>query len=945
MERDDVTAAVSDKTDLGTVRGGVPRLYAHRHISALALLLASTVCATGAQAQAVTPNLVSACAGVSLPPSVVTGIIAPVVDGIVAPTETTVNGLLGIVTPLNIDTTTLLGNAAAGAPITLQVLNQAGTVVGPADRCDVRADSFGLNTQGGVAIGGNRITGLGTNGLDAAAGEANSIAFGNSAVTDATAPGAIAFGAGAGVGAGAISGTALGTGAQVTAANGVALGAGSVAARGALAGYGALGLVGPQASAGEVSVGAAGAERQITNVAAGSAPTDAVNVAQLAGVAAQVGTVAGNAVFYDDPARTRVSLGGAGTGVPPVVLGNVASGTVAAGSTEAVNGDQLFATNGAVTNNSTAITNLTNNVANGAIGPVRYADPATPTVPNGGVPTNDVTLVGAGAGAVGLHNIRDGALGAGSTDAVNGGQMAGLGGSVAAAIGGSSAYDPATNAVTTGLSLGGVTYGSVQAAFDAVNGSVNGGAGNRFFRVQSVGGDAAVAADDAVAIGPDATVSAANSVALGRGATAARGANAGYAAIGLAAPQASAGEVSIGAAGSARQLTNVAAGSADTDAVNVAQLAGVAGQVTALGTSAVQYDGADRTRVTLAGTGGTTISNVRSGAVSATSTDAVNGAQLFATNAAITTNSTAITNLANSVANGGTGPVRYSDPISPTTPNGGTPTNDLTLVGAAAAPVALHNVANGAIVSGSTDAVNGGQIYGLALTAVNAVAYDTDATGTRTNTVTLQGGDPAAAVRVTNVAAGAVAAGSTDAVNGGQLQATNQAVAAVQTTAGTALTLGQNSVQYDNPRRSDITLGSGGGTAASAPVALHNVAAGTSATDAVNVAQLGSGLSNAVGQANAYTDQRLAAVSFDLRRVRRDSAAGTAGALAAAGLPQAYEAGRGMIAFAGGTYRGQSAFALGLSKAMDDGHTVVKLSGTYDTQNRVGGAAGVGYQF
>ncbi|WP_156677945.1 YadA family autotransporter adhesin [Sphingomonas profundi] len=917
----------------------------NRSTSTLALLLASTFGASQAQAQSVTPNLVSACSGISLPPSVVTGIIAPIVNGIVAPTEGTVNSLLGIVTPLDIDTVTLLANAAAGAPITLQVLNQAGTVVGPADRCDLRADSFGLNTQGGVAIGGNRITGLGTNGLDAFAGEASSIAFGNSAVTDATATGAIAFGTGAGVGAGAVGGAALGTGAQVIAANGVALGAGSMAARGALASYGALGLIAPQTSSGEVSVGMPGAERQITNVAAGSAPTDAVNVAQLAGVAAQVGTVAGNVVLYDDVSRSRVSLGGVGTSAPPVVLGNVAPGTVAAGSTEAVNGGQLFAANGAVTNNSTAITNLTNNVSNGALGPVRYADPAAPTVPNGGIPTNDVTLAGEAAGPVGLHNVRDGVLGAGSTDAVNGGQVAGLGGSVAAAIGGGSAYDSATNLVTTGLTLGGVSYGSIQAAFDAVNGTVNGGAGNRFFRVQSARGDAVVSADDTVAIGPDAIVSAANSVALGAGAAAARGANAGYAAIGLSSPQTSTGEVSIGATGAERQLTNVAAGSADTDAVNVAQLAGVAEQVAALGGSAVQYDGADRTTVTLAGAGGTTISNVRAGALSDTSTDAVNGAQLFATNAATTANSNAITNLTNSVANGGTGPVRYSSPGSATTPNGGTPTNDLTLVGAAAAPVALHNVASGAIAAGSTDAVNGGQIFDLALTAVNAVAYNTDTTGARTNTVTLQGGNPATPVTVTNVAPGAVAAGSTDAVNGGQLQATNQAVVAAQATAGTALTLGQNSVQYDSPRRSDITLGSGAGGGSGAPVALHNVAAGTSATDAVNVAQLGSGLSNAIGQANNYTDQRLAAVNFDLRRVRRDSAAGTAGALAAASLPQAYEAGRGMVAFAGGTYRGQSAFALGLSKAMDDGHTVVKLSGSYDTQNRVGGAAGVGYQF
>jgi autotransporter adhesin len=652
--------------------------------------------------------------------------------------------------------------------------------------------------------------------------------------------------------------------------------------------------------------------------------------------------VADTAVLYDGPAKDRVTLAGAGG----TTVTNVAPGAVNAGSTDAVNGAQLFATNNGVTNNTNAITNLTTNITNGALGTVQYSNSATPTVPNGGTPTNDLTLVGAAAAPVGLHNVRDGVLAAGSTDAVNGGQIVALGNSVAGALGGSSAYDPATNSLLPGLTYGGTTYNSVQAAFDAVNGAVNGGGGIRYFHVQSTRGDSIVSANDSMAIGPEAVASAGNSVALGTGAAATRGANAGYTAVGLAGPQNSAGELSVGSAGAERQITNVAAGSAPTDAVNVAQLTGVADQVAALGANAVQYDDASKGSVTLAGAGGTTLTNVKAGAVTATSTDAVNGSQLNATNQNVANNATAITNLTTSVANGGTGPVQYSNAATPTTPNGGTRTNDLTLVGAAAAPVALHNVGNGTIAAGSTDAVNGGQIYGLALTAVNAVSYDTDAAGNRTNTVTLTGGNTAAPVTVRNVADGTVAPGSTEAVNGGQLASTNQAVTTAQTTANTALALGQNSVQYDNPGKTSVTLGSGGGgAAASAPVAVHNVAAGTSPTDAVNVAQLNTGINSAVTQAQNYTDMRLQSITYDLRKVRRDSNAGTAGALAAAALPQAYEAGKGMLALAGGTYQGQSAFAMGFSKAMNDGHTVVKLSGTYDTQGRVGGAAGMGYQF
>ena len=62
-------------------------------------------------------------------------------------------------------------------------------------------------------------------------------------------------------------------------------------------------------------------------------------------------------------------------------------------------------------------------------------------------------------------------------------------------------------------------------------------------------------------------------------------------------------------------------------------------------------------------------------------------------------------------------------------------------------------------------------------------------------------------------------------------------------------------------------------------------------------------------------------------------------------MPQAFEPGRGMLAFGGGTYQGQSAFAIGLSRVMDDGKTVVKAGATYDTQQHVGANVGVGFQF
>ncbi|MEA1072770.1 YadA family autotransporter adhesin [Sphingomonas sp. LY160] len=561
--------------------------------------------------------------------------------------------------------TTLLANAAAGQPITLQTIASDGTLVGPSSQCDAAADSFTLDNPAGIAIGGNRITGLGATGQEAVAGEIDSIALGNRASTAATALGSIAIGPDAVVGAGAVGSIAFGDGANATAANSVALGAGSTATR-----------------ANTVSVGAPGAERIITNVAAGTQGTDAVNLSQLNAVAA---AIPANAVEYDDATRTVITLDGAG---------------------------------------GTRITNV-------------LAGAVTPT----------------------------------STDAVNGSQL-----------------------------------NAVQTQVDGIQTQVTG----------------------------------------------------------------------------------------NTTAITNLQTQ-VGGNTTAITNLTVQVD---------------------------------------ATN-------TAITDLSIAIANGAIGPVQYSNPGTPTVPNGGVPTNDVTLVGAAPGPVGLHNVANGVIAAGSTDAVNGGQIYGLALTAVNAVQYQTDAGGNRTNTVVLQGGNAAAPVTITGLAPGALSATSTDAVNGSQLFATNQAVVTAQGTANTALALGQNSVQYDNAARTSVTLAPGG----TGPVTLRNVAAGTANTDGVNVGQLNAATGNAVNIANAYTDSRIEALDFDLRGARRDARAGSAAALAAAGMPQAMDAGRTMVAGGVGTYRGRSAMAIGASHRTANGQSIFKVGLTYDSSEKVGANAGVGFQF
>ncbi|MBX3562383.1 MAG: YadA-like family protein [Sphingomonas sp.] len=404
---------------------------------ALIAMLVTTAAAGEAAAQN-TPPAVNACTGLRLPRSAVTDLLAPVVNGIVAPVENRVNSILGVVAiiplvgqvlpQLNINAASLLADAAAGDPLSLQIFDTDGNLVDPAGGCDLQSSSLSLAQEGGIEIGGNRISGLGANGREAFAGDIDSIAFGNGARTETTATASVA----------------IGNEAQVSAANSVAIGAGSTATRGPQLAYAALALDGAQFSAGEFSVGTAGAERQITNVAPGSAPTDAVNVAQLQSVANAVashdtrisaleagsggGTPAPGPLRYADAATPTAPNAGAptddatlvGASGGPVGLHNVRTGQLAAGSTDAVNGGQLFDTNQQVAANSNRITVLENSVSGSAIGPVQYANADTPTVPNGGTVSNDVTLVGANGGPVTLHNV---AAGVAPTDAINVAQL------------------------------------------------------------------------------------------------------------------------------------------------------------------------------------------------------------------------------------------------------------------------------------------------------------------------------------------------------------------------------------------------------------------------------------------------------------------------------------------------------------------------------------------
>ncbi|MCI1148207.1 ESPR-type extended signal peptide-containing protein [Stenotrophomonas maltophilia] len=428
----------------------------------------------------------------------------------------------------------------------------------------------------------------------------------------------------------------------------------------------------------------------------------------------------------------EVSVGTAGGGERQIT--NVAAGSA---NTDAVNVVQL---KGAIS--------LINDVAAAAV---------TYDLDGAGNPNYRRVTLGAGTGTTTIGNLAGGAVTAGSLEAVNGGQLAATNAAIASFFGGRAAFDPASGAFTAPLfeistiSTGGAIakglYDNATDAFAAVDGSLvnlntqitdirNGG--TKYLRVNSTGTEALATGTDSIAVGTNARATAANSIAVGAGSLADR-----------------ANSVSIGAAGAERQVTNMAAGTAATDAVNV-------GQLQASEQGALRYDlngdgSVNYASATLGQSGtATTLRNLGPGQVSATSSEAINGAQLFAANQAVATH------LGGGAAVNASGVLTaptYS--INNVAANGTVSKGSYNDVGTAFDAVS-NSLANVADQTGEIDKL--------------AVKYDVDGSGNVLNSVTLTG-TGTGAVKITNVAAGSILAGSSDAITGDQLFNTNSTIA------------------------------------------------------------------------------------------------------------------------------------------------------------------------
>jgi len=167
----------------------------------------------------------------------------------------------------------------------------------------------------------------------------------------------------------------------------------------------------------------------------------------------------------------------------------------------------------------------------------------------------------------------------------------------------------------------------------------------------------------------------------------------------------------------------------------------------------------------------------------------------------------------------------------------------------------------------------------------------------------------AAGKAISNVANGNVAKDSKDAVNGGQLHETAQSVADV--------------------------IG-GGATVKDGKVVAGKNGIGNTGQNTVH---------GAIAAINQNTANNFNQIRGDLRKMDRDLRGGIAGALATAGLPQAFRPGKSMVAAAASTYRGQSGLAIGVSRISDNGKVILKVTGNTNSRGDFGGTIGAGYQW
>ncbi|WP_375639601.1 Vomp family autotransporter [Bartonella sp. MM55XZML] len=259
-------------------------------------------------------------------------------------------------------------------------------------------------------------------------------------------------------------------------------------------------------------------------------------------------------------------------------------------------------------------------------------------------------------------------------------------------------------------------------------------------------------------------------------------------------------------------------------------------------------------------------------------------------------------------------------------------------------PNKIINVADGKVEKGSKDAVNGGQLWetnervtgvekdvkhltnrvdtisntiaDIGDTVLNidakvdninnrvdgieedAVRYDRDENGKKTNKITLAGGDASEPVLIDNVADGKIEKGSKEAVNGGQLHDYTKEQMKI---------ILDESKQYTDQRVNNIVI------------------------DAID---------DAVDRAKQYTDMKFDVLNYSIESVKKEARQAAAIGLAVSNLRYNDTPGKLSVGFGTGLWRSQSAFAFGAGYTSENGKYRSNISATTS-----GGHWGVGAGF
>ncbi|EIN1746362.1 trimeric autotransporter adhesin SadA [Salmonella enterica] len=671
---------------------------------------------------------------------------------------------------------------------------------------------------------------------------------------------------------------AFGNGAQAIGTNSVALGAGSTALEDH-----------------SVAVGNSTTQRQITYVAKGDInanSTDAVTGAQIYSLSQSVADRLGGGASVNSDGTVNAPLYKVGTGTYNNVgsalsalnssitnteasvagliddallwdgntsafsanhsgsdskITNLAAGTLAADSTDAVNGSQLFDTNEKVDQNTADITtntdsinqNTTDIAANTASINQNTTDIATNTTNINSLSnsvttlTDDALLWDGSASAFSANhsgsdskitNLAAGTLAADSTDAVNGSQLFATNENVSQNTTDIAANTDSINQNTTDIATNTTNINSLSNSVTTLTDD-------------ALLWDAASGAFNANHSGSDSKIT---NLAAGT----------------LAADSTDAVN------GSQLFATNENVSQNTTDiATNTTSINNLSNSVTTLTDDALLWDAASGAFNANRNGNASKIINVAAGDLSEDSTDAVNGSQLYETNQKVDQNTSAIADINTSITNLSSDNLSWNETTSSfSASHGSSTTNKIT------------NVAAGELSEESTDAVNGSQLFetnekvdqnttdiaanttnitqnSTAIENLNTSVSDinTSITGLTDNALlwdedigAFSANHGGSISKITNVAAGALSEDSTDAVNGSQLYETNQKVdqntSAIADINTSITNLGTDALSWDDEEGAFSASHGTSGTNKITNVAAGEIA--SDSTDAVNGSQL-----------------------------------------------------------------------------------------------------------